>query len=199
MEYYVVGIGDILWDCFPDGLKIGGTPANFAYYAKQFGFESLMISAIGKDSLGAAAKEVLDKIGLDSVLEVVDYPTGTVIINLDDKGIPTYKIIEDVAYDYISYTPDIEKIARKCNIVCFGTLAQRNHVTRDTIMKFLDAMPQTESTYKVFDINLRQSFYSKEIIAESLNHCNVFKINDEELAASRKCSVMDLYRIGKHA
>jgi fructokinase len=199
MEYYVVGIGDILWDCFPDGLKIGGTPANFAYYAKQFGFESLMISAIGKDSLGAAAKEVLDKIGLDSVLEVVDYPTGTVIINLDDKGIPTYKIIEDVAYDYISYTPDIAKIARKCNIVCFGTLAQRNHVTRDTIMKFLDAMPQTESTYKVFDINLRQSFYSKEIIAESLNHCNVFKINDEELAASRKCSVMNLYRIGKHA
>ena len=186
MEYYIVGIGDILWDCFPDGVKIGGAPANFAYYMKQFGFESLMISAIGDDHLGTEAKEVLDRIGLDNVLEVVDHPTGTVIINLDDKGIPTYKIIEDVAYDYISYTPEIENIARKCNVVCFGTLAQRNNVTRDTIRRFLEAMPQTENTYKVFDINLRQNFYSKEMIAESLKQCNVFKINDDELAVVKE-------------
>ena len=186
MEYFIAGIGDILWDCFPEGRKIGGAPANFAYYMNQFGFESVMISGIGKDQLGAEAEETMDRIGLPHVFEVVDYPTGTVIITLDANGIPTYTIVEDVAYDNISYTPQIEEIAHRCNVVCFGTLAQRNHVSRDTIRRFLDSMPQSDHTYKVFDINLRQNFYSKEIITESLRQCNVFKINDEELAVVKK-------------
>lgn len=182
MEHFIAGIGDILWDCFPEGRKIGGAPANFAYYMKQFGFESLMISAVGEDELGAEIHETLDRIGLDHVLQTVDYPTGTVMIELDENGIPTYRIIENVSYDNISYTEQIDQIAKKCTVLCFGTLAQRNSVSRDSIRRFLQAMPQTDETYKVFDINLRQNFYDKDIVAESLRLCNVFKVNDEELA-----------------
>lgn len=182
MEHFIAGIGDILWDCFPEERKIGGAPANFAYYMKQFGFESLMISAVGEDELGAEIHETLDRIGLDHVLQTVDYPTGTVMIELDENGIPTYRIIENVSYDNISYTEQIDQIAKKCTVLCFGTLAQRNSVSRDSIRRFLQAMPQTDETYKVFDINLRQNFYDKDIVAESLRLCNVFKVNDEELA-----------------
>lgn len=182
MEHFIAGIGDILWDCFPEGRKIGGAPANFAYYMKQFGFESLMISAVGEDELGAEIHETLDRIGLDHVLQTVDYPTGTVMIELDENGIPSYRIIENVSYDNISYTEQIDQIAKKCTVLCFGTLAQRNSVSRDSIRRFLQAMPQTDETYKVFDINLRQNFYDKDIVAESLRLCNVFKVNDEELA-----------------
>ena len=182
MEHFIAGIGDILWDCFPEGRKIGGAPANFAYYMKQFGFESLMISAVGEDELGAEIHETLDRIGLDHLLQTVDYPTGTVMIELDDNGIPTYRIIENVSYDNISYTEQIDQIAKKCTVLCFGTLAQRNSVSRDSIRRFLQAMPQTDEIYKVFDINLRQNFYDKDIVAESLRLCNVFKVNDEELA-----------------
>ena len=182
MEHFIAGIGDILWDCFPEGRKIGGAPANFAYYMKQFGFESLMISAVGEDELGAEIHETLDRIGLDHLLQTVDYPTGTVMIELDENGIPSYRIIENVSYDNISYTEQIDQIAKKCTVLCFGTLAQRNSVSRDSIRRFLQAMPQTDETYKVFDINLRQNFYDKDIVAESLRLCNVFKVNDEELA-----------------
>lgn len=182
MEHFIAGIGDILWDCFPEGRKIGGAPANFAYYMKQFGFESLMISAVGEDELGAEIHETLDRIGLDHILQTVDYPTGTVMIELDENGIPSYRIIENVSYDNISYTEQIDQIAKKCTVLCFGTLAQRNSVSRDSIRRFLQAMPQTDETYKVFDINLRQNFYDKDIVAESLRLCNVFKVNDEELA-----------------
>lgn len=182
MEHFIAGIGDILWDCFPEGRKIGGAPANFAYYMNQFGFESLMISAVGEDELGAEIHETLDRIGLDHLLQTVDYPTGTVMIELDENGIPSYRIIENVSYDNISYTEQIDQIAKKCTVLCFGTLAQRNSVSRDSIRRFLQAMPQTDETYKVFDINLRQNFYDKDIVAESLRLCNVFKVNDEELA-----------------
>ena len=181
MEHYIVGIGDVLWDCLPEGRKIGGAPANFAYYMKQFGFDSLLVSAIGKDSLGSEIVDILNYMGLEHKLEVLDYPTGTVMIDVDDKGIPSYEIIENVAYDFIPYTPSLDEIARRCNVACFGSMTQRNPVSRSTIRKFLEAMPQTEETYKVFDINLRQNFYDKEIISESLKLCNVFKINDEEL------------------
>lgn len=181
MERYIVGIGDVLWDCFPEGRKMGGAPANFAYYMNQFGFESVVVSAVGKDQLGMEIKETFDKVNLKYMLDGPDYPTGTVMINLDGNGIPTYDIIENVAYDYIPFTPALEEVARKCNVACFGSMTQRNPVSRQTIRKFLESMPQTEETYKVFDINLRQNFFSKEIISESLRLCNVFKINDEEL------------------
>lgn len=165
---------------------MGGAPANFAYYMNQFGFESVVVSAVGNDQLGMEIKETFDKAGLKYMLDGPDRPTGTVMIKLDGNGIPTYDIIEDVAYDYIPYTPELEEVARRCNVACFGSMTQRNPVSRQTIRNFLESMPQTGETYKVFDINLRQNFYSKEIISESLRLCNVFKINDEELKVVKK-------------
>lgn len=181
MEKYIVGMGEALWDCLPDGRKIGGAPANFAYHVKQFGFKSLAISAIGKDELGAEIVEKFNQRNLEHLLEKVDYPTGTVQVTLDQKGIPCYEICEDVAWDNIPYTDRLDEIAHNCQVVCFGSLAQRNPVSRETINRFIDSMPLAEDTLKVFDINLRQHFYTEETIVNSLNKCNVLKINDEEL------------------
>lgn len=181
MEKYIVGMGEALWDCLPDGRKIGGAPANFAYHVKQFGFKSLAISAIGKDELGAEIVEKFNQRNLEHLLETVDYPTGTVQVTLDQKGIPCYEICEDVAWDNIPYTDRLDEIAHNCQVVCFGSLAQRNPESRETINRFIDSMPLAEDTLKVFDINLRQHFYTEETIVNSLNKCNVLKINDEEL------------------
>ena len=181
MEKYIVGMGEALWDCLPEGRKIGGAPANFAYHAAQFGFNSLAVSAVGKDELGDEIVETFNQNKLKHHLERVDYPTGTVQVTLDEKGIPCYEIMENVAWDNIPYSPELEEIARNCVAVCFGSLAQRNSVSKDTVNRFLDAMPATEDVLKVFDINLRQHFYCKETVVNSLNKCNVLKINDEEL------------------
>ena len=181
MERYIVGMGEALWDCLPEGRKIGGAPANFAYHVGQFGFRSLAVSAVGDDQLG---REIIDKFeqrNLQYRLEKVDYPTGTVQVTLDEKGIPCYEIKEDVAWDNIPYSPELDEIARNCRAVCFGSLAQRSEVSRNTINRFIDAMPDADDAYKVFDINLRQHFYCKETIVNSLNKCNVLKINGEEL------------------
>ncbi len=181
MGTYIVGMGEALWDCLPEGRKIGGAPANFAYHVGQFGFESLAVSAIGDDELGREIVEKFNQRNLNFRLETVAYPTGTVQVTLDEKGIPCYEIKENVAWDNIPYSAELEEIARDCRAVCFGSLAQRSEVSRNTINRFLDAMPSGDDVYKVFDINLRQHFYCKETIVNSLNKCNVLKINDEEL------------------
>lgn len=181
MNRYIVGIGEALWDCLPEGRKIGGAPANFAFHAGQFGFQSLAVSVIGNDELGDEILEELNQRNLCNLLERVDFPTGTVQVALDEKGIPCYEILEGVAWDNIPYSEKLDEIARNCQVVCFGSLAQRNEVTRETINRFLDAMPESEDSFKVFDINLRQNFYDEEIITSSLKKCNVLKLNDEEL------------------
>ena len=178
MERFIVGIGDALWDCLPEGRKLGGAPANFAYYMTQFGYESLAVSAIGKDSLGAEIKAEFDRMGLKSILQINDHDTGTVAIDINENGIPTYDIRNNVAYDHLEFTPELKDIAVKCNVACFGSMTQRNPVSRMTIRRFIETMPHGDSVYKVFDINLRQDFYSKEVISESLKLCNVFKLND---------------------
>lgn len=181
MNRYIVGIGEALWDCLPEGRKIGGAPANFAFHAGQFGFQSLAVSAIGNDELGDEILEELNQRNLCNLLERVDSPTGTVQVALDEKGIPCYEILEGVAWDNIPYSEKLDEIARNCQVVCFGSLAQRNVVSRETINRFIDAMPESEGSLKVFDINLRQNFYDEEIITSSLKKCNVLKLNDEEL------------------
>ena len=178
---YVVGLGEVLWDVLPEGKKLGGAPANFAYHAGQFlGIDNtIAVSALGNDKLGDETIEALKEHGLNDLLPRVPYPTGTVQVQLDEQGIPTYDIKENVAWDNIPFDDDIAAIARNCRAVCFGSLAQRNVVSRETIQKFLDATPA--DCVKIFDINLRQQFYTKEIIKESLLRCNILKINDEEL------------------
>ena len=178
---YVVGLGEVLWDVLPEGKKLGGAPANFAYHAGQFlgNNNTIAISALGEDRLADETIEALREHGLNDLLPRVPYPTGTVQVTLDEHGIPTYDIKENVAWDNIPFDNDIQQIARNCRAVCFGSLAQRNVVSRETIHKFLDATPN--DCLKIFDINLRQQFYTKEIIKESIQRCNILKINDEEL------------------
>lgn len=180
---YIVGLGELLWDVLPDGKKIGGAPGNFAYHSSQFGFDSAVVSAIGDDKLGDEIVANLAEKGLGGILERVDYPTGVVQVTLDDNGVPIYDIKENVAWDNIPFTADLEALAKNTMAVTFGSLAQRNIVTRNTINRFLDAMGEDEERYKIFDINLRQGFYTRETICNSMERCNILKINDEELVA----------------
>lgn len=181
MNDIVVGMGEALWDVLPEGKKIGGAPANFAYHVSQFGLNSRVVSAVGEDKLGA---EILDNFRakqLNCMIETVPYPTGTVQVELDAEGVPCYDIKEGVAWDNIPFTPALADLARQTRAVCFGSLAQRSVVSRQTINSFLDVMPQDDNVLKIFDVNLRQSFYTKEILCNSFSKCNILKINDEEL------------------
>lgn len=181
MNDIVVGMGEALWDVLPEGKKIGGAPANFAYHVSQFGLPSCVVSAVGDDVLG---KEIIDNLtskGLNQLIAEVPYPTGTVQVEIDQAGIPQYEIKENVAWDNIPYTDKLEALAKRTKAVCFGSLAQRNVVSRNTINKFLDAMPDDDENLIVFDVNLRQGFYNKEILCNSMKRCNILKINDEEL------------------
>ena len=170
-----------MWDMLPEGKKIGGAPANFAYHVSQFGLDSRVVSAVGEDELGAEILKNFREKELNCMIETVPYPTGTVQVELDINGVPCYDIREGVAWDNIPFTPALEGLARQTRAVCFGSLAQRSVVSRETINRFLDAMPDGEGQYKIFDINLRQGFYTKEILCNSMRKCNILKINDEEL------------------
>ena len=158
---YVIGLGEALFDCLPTGRKLGGAPANFAYHVSQFGFDSCAISAIGDDELGQEIIDTFDKVGLHYCLPKVDFPTGTVQVTLNDKGIPQYEICLGVAWDNIPLTEELLSIAKEAKAVCFGSLAQRSATSRATINAMLEAMPA--DTLKVFDINLRQQWYNREI------------------------------------
>ena len=174
-------MGEALWDMLPEGQKIGGAPANFAYHVSQFGLDSRVVSAVGEDELGMEILKNFREKKLNCMIETVPYPTGTVQVELDANGVPCYDIREGVAWDNIPFTPALEGLARQTRAVCFGSLAQRSVVSRETINRFLDAMPGGEDRYKIFDINLRQGFYTKEILCNSMRKCNILKINDEEL------------------
>lgn len=180
----VVGIGEALWDCLPEGRKIGGAPANFAYHISQFGLKGCAVSAVGKDALGQEILDVLASKNVGNLISAVDYPTGTVQVKLSEGGIPQYDIMTDVAWDNIPFTDELAALAKQTKAVCWGSLAQRSVVSRNTICKFIAAMPF--DSIKVFDINLRQSFYTREIIENSFRMCDILKINDEELCLISK-------------
>ncbi len=164
MKKYVIGIGEALFDCLPEGRKLGGAPANFAYHVSQFGLNGCAISAIGADELGDEIVDTFEKVHLNHIF---------------DKGVPQYEICLGVAWDNIPLTNSMLEVAHQAQAACFGSLAQRSQTSRETIQAILDSMP--EDALKVFDINLRQSWYTAEVIAESLQRANVLKINDEEL------------------
>lgn len=174
-------MGEALWDLLPEGKKIGGAPANFAYHVSQFGLPSCVVSAVGDDALGREIVESFNSKGFNYLIDTVPYPTGTVQVEIDQAGIPEYDIKENVAWDNIPYTPELQALAMRTKAVCFGSLAQRNAVSRNTINSFLDAMPKSGDSLVVFDVNLRQGFYDKEILCNSMQRCNILKINDEEL------------------
>jgi len=177
----VAGLGEILWDVFPDGKKLGGAPGNFAFHGQQLGFEANVISAVGIDDNGVEILEKIDDFNLDVkyIERLKEFPTGKVTVKVNDKGIPNYTIHENVAWDNISWNEDLSQLANELDAVCFGSLAQRNKVSHETIARFLNhTKPQC---LRVFDINLRQQFYSKEIIHTSLLYANILKLNEDEL------------------
>lgn len=174
----IVGIGEILWDMLPTGKALGGAPANFAYHAKRLGEDGWAVSAIGNDALGREIMEIVMEKGLRNLISVTSRPTGTVQVSLDAKGVPSYAIMEDVAWDNIPFTPQMAALASRADAVCFGSLVQRGN-SRDSVLRFLRAM--RPEALRVFDINLRQHYYSKEVIDESLQLSDILKINDEEI------------------
>ena len=179
MKNIVVGLGEILWDVFPTRKVLGGAPANFAYHISQFGFNGYAVSGIGNDSVGEEILTSLEKKRLNYLIETTDYPTGTVQVTLCGAGIPHYEICEGVAWDNIPFTQRIENLAKSTKVVCFGSLAQRSEVSRTTIRKFIEAMP--DDSIKICDINLRLDYYTKAIVDKSIKMSNMLKINDEEI------------------
>lgn len=178
--FKVAGIGEILWDVFPDGQRIGGAPANFAYHTHQLGAVSWPVSCVGSDALGDELRSQLLGSGVDVryLQESEAYPTGTVDVVLR-QGKPSYVIHENVAWDHIAFSEDLQVLTGQLDAVCFGSLSQRSKESKQSIHSFIDAMPA--HALKIFDINLRQSFYSKLLIRRSLELANVLKLSDEEL------------------
>lgn len=179
MKDIIVGMGEALWDCLPEGRKLGGAPANFAYHVGQFGWHSVVVSAVGNDALGDEILERIEGVNLDHKISRVSYPTGTVQVTLSGDGIPSYEICENVAWDNIPWSESLETLAKHTKAVCFGSLAQRSAESRNTILRFLGTMDA--DTERVYDINLRQHFYSLEVIEESLRRATILKLNDEEI------------------
>jgi len=179
--FRVCGIGEVLWDAFPDGEKFGGAPANFTCHSHSLGAETYVVSCIGRDSRGVKAREFLDNHGVDTscLADSEAHETGVVIVTLDAEGKPDYEIKEGVAWDNIPLTDTMIDLAPELDAVCFGSLCQRGEVSRNTIERFLAATKS--DCLRVFDINIRQSFYNDGIIRDSLESANVLKLNDEEL------------------
>ncbi len=179
MEGKIIGLGEILWDMLPTGKQLGGAPANFAYHVCRLGGNGWAVSAISDDELGREIKSTLSTKKLNTILEEVNEPTGTVQVTLNAAGVPTYEITEGVAWDHIPFTERIGDLAKETSAVCFGTLAQRSPESRATIHEFIENMP--DGSLKVYDINLRQNYYDEKIISDSLRLADILKINDEEL------------------
>lgn len=177
----IVGLGEVLWDMLPAGKQLGGAPANFAYMCGLLGHRAIIASAVGADTLGKALRNRLAELNLDSsFIQVKEgHPTGTVKVVLDRLGQPEYEIEQNVAWDFLAWTPQWQQLAAQANVICFGTLAQRSTISRTTIQTFLAA--RRPGTIRIFDANLRQSFFSADVLAQSLRLANVVKLNDSEL------------------
>ncbi len=177
----VVGLGEILWDLLPSGPQLGGAPANFAYCSHLLGNRGVVASRVGADDLAREARDRLLHCGLtDQFLQTdLEHPTGTVHVQVDSAGQPKFEISEGAAWDFLSWTDLWQSLAQVADAVCFGSLAQRSEISRRAIVDFLDATHR--GTLRVFDANLRQSFYSAEIIRESVKRSSVVKLNHEEL------------------
>ncbi len=181
MGFTVAGIGELLWDVFPEGKKLGGAPANFAYHCKTFAQDSFPVSCLGDDDSGREILAALEGHDVDVSFIAMDsvHPTGTVSVEVDKNGKPEYIIHEDVAWDNIPLTEEMITLAKKTDAVCFGSLAQRSKTSRQTIGRFLQATKT--DCIKIYDINLRQHYYSGDLIEEMLELSTVLKLNDEEL------------------
>jgi fructokinase len=180
-RHTVVGLGELLWDLLPAGKQLGGAPANFAYITSLLGDEGLPASRLGSDALGAEALQRLQALGLSAEFVQSDStrPTGTVKVQVDGAGQPCFEISEAVAWDFLDWTPQWQNLAARADAVCFGSLAQRSEHSRVTMRNFLRST--RSDAVRVFDVNLRQRFYTSEILAESMKLATIVKLNHEEL------------------
>ena len=186
----VAAIGEVLWDVYPDAARFGGAPANFACHAAALGADAPLVSAVGVDDLGDRALQTLKAHRVDTSCIDRDHThaTGQVQVALDDAGRPTYRIAEDSAWDHIQWSGSLVTLARQADAICFGTLAQRSPQSRETIRRFVAATPP--GTLRMFDVNLRQSFYDAETVHASLQLASAVKLNEEELPSiARMCKL----------
>lgn len=180
MKKTIVGIGEIVWDMLPAGRQLGGAPVNFSYFAHELGAQAYPVSAVGMDSLGDEALEILEGAGIDtSYIQRNSLPTSRVLVTANSEGVPQYEIVEGVAWDEIGCTEEALELMKSADVVCWGSLAQRSGISRKSILDMIDMAPG--SCLKVFDINIRQDFYSAEIIEQSLLRADILKLNEDEL------------------
>jgi fructokinase len=181
MKKKIVGLGEVLWDLLPERTCLGGAPANFAYITRLLGDQGIVASRVGEDSRGLEALRQLKELGLDvdQVQRDPQNPTGTVKVEVDDQGQARYEIAYPVAWDFLQWTPGWQRLAEEADAICFGSLAQRSEESRATIRRFLRAA--SPEAVKIFDVNLRQTYYSQEVLAESMRLADIVKLNDEEL------------------
>jgi len=179
-RFNIIGVGEVLWDLFPEGKQLGGAPCNFVYHANKLGGDALVVSAVGNDRNGKDLSEALKRKNISNeLIQANEKPTGTVEVSLNDQGVPEYHIHENVAWDFLRWDSAFQQSISETDIICFGSLAQRNRISRESIVRMLKSAGP--DTLIVFDINLRQHYFNKEIIENSLQSCHVLKLNGEEL------------------
>ena len=178
--FTIVGLGEILWDVFPTHKQLGGAPANFAYISGLLGERSIVATRIGNDELGNEVIRRLQALGLGTSYVQRDprHPTGTVKVEVARDGQPRFDIVHPVAWDFLEWTPELESLAKRADAICFGSLVQRGPQSRETIHRFLNST--REDAVRIFDVNLRQAFFSAEILASSAQKANILKVNHEE-------------------
>lgn len=176
----IIAIGEIVWDCLPAGKQLGGAPLNFAFFAKELGAQAYAVSAVGNDELGDETLQVASATGVNlDFVQRNDLPTSRVLVTLDEKGIPQYEIVEGVAWDAVECPDSALELVRDASVICWGSLAQRTEKSRQSVLSMLSAAPA--SCLKVFDINIRQHYYSLEVIKNSLEYADILKLNEDEL------------------
>ena len=183
-RFTIVGLGEALFDLFPSGAILGGAPLNVAFHAHQLlgraNGRGVVASRVGQDALGRQIADALKSRGMtaDYLQADPDKPTGQVYVAVDDKGQPTFEIVKDVAWDWLQFDFDLEDLSRRCDAICFGTLAQRNGQSRNTIYRVLTTATRA---VRMFDMNLRQQFYDRQILLRSCEMSTAVKLNDQEL------------------
>ena len=176
----ILGIGELVWDVFPEGKQLGGAPVNFAFFAKELGAEAYPVAALGTDRLGDEAIQMLKPSGLSlDFIQRNSLDTSRVLVTTDENGVPQYEIVENVAWDAMECNTEVLALASEADVICWGSLAQRSEKSRESILAILDAAPET--CLMVFDINIRQKFYTAEVIEESLKRADILKLNEDEL------------------
>lgn len=176
----IIAIGEIVWDCLPAGNQLGGAPLNFAFFAKELGAQAYAVSAVGNDELGDETLHVASATGVNlDFVQRNDLPTSRVLVTLDENGIPQYEIVEGVAWDAVECPDSALELVRDASVICWGSLAQRTEKSRQSVLSMLSAAPA--SCLKVFDINIRQHYYSLEVIKNSLEYADILKLNEDEL------------------